>query len=65
MRGLKDADLFRTRYLVGGAWVDAADGATIEVIDPATGTALGTVPDVSGAETHAAIAAASDRKSVV
>ena len=59
MQGLKDADLFRTRYLVGGAWVDAADGATIEVIDPATGTALGTVPDVSGAETHAAIAAAS------
>ncbi len=59
MEGLKDADLFRTRYLVGGVWRDAADGATIEVIDPASGGALGTVPDVSGAETHAAIAAAS------
>jgi succinate-semialdehyde dehydrogenase/glutarate-semialdehyde dehydrogenase len=55
---LGDADLFRERALIGGAWVEAASGARLEVTDPATGALLGHVPDVSAEETRAAIAAA-------
>ena len=55
---LNDADLFRERALIGGAWVEAASGARVEVTDPATGAVLGHVPDVSAEETRAAIAAA-------
>ena len=55
---LKDADLFRERALIGGAWVEAASGARVAVVDPATGATLGHVPDVSAAETRAAIEAA-------
>ncbi|MTH36128.1 succinate-semialdehyde dehydrogenase [Paracoccus limosus] len=56
--GLKDADLFREAALIGGAWVQADDGATVDVTDPATGEVLGRVPDVSGAQTRAAVEAA-------
>ena len=55
---LEDADLFRERALIGGAWVEAASGARVAVTDPATGATLGHVPDVSAAETRAAIEAA-------
>ena len=55
---LEDADLFRERALIGGAWVEAASGARVAVADPATGATLGHVPDVSAAETRAAIEAA-------
>ena len=55
---LEDADLFRERALIGGAWVEAASGARVAVVDPATGATLGHVPDVSAAETRAAIEAA-------
>ncbi len=34
----------RVRNLVGGEHVDAADGATSDVVDPATGQAYGTAP---------------------
>ncbi|MDZ7907021.1 MAG: NAD-dependent succinate-semialdehyde dehydrogenase [Gemmobacter sp.] len=56
--GLKDADLFRQAALIGGQWLPAASGQTVAVTNPATGAVIGTVPDVSGAETAAAIAAA-------
>ena len=55
---LEDADLFRERALIGGAWVEAASGARVAVTDPATGATLGHVPDVSAPETRAAIEAA-------
>jgi succinate-semialdehyde dehydrogenase/glutarate-semialdehyde dehydrogenase len=55
---LKDKSLFRQQSLIGGTWSAAASGRTVEVIDPATQDVLGTVPDVSGDETIAAIAAA-------
>ncbi|MFT4014765.1 MAG: NAD-dependent succinate-semialdehyde dehydrogenase [Paracoccus sp. (in: a-proteobacteria)] len=55
---LKDEDLFRQQALIGGTWVDAASGAVVEVTDPATGQVMGTIPDLSGAETRAAIEAA-------
>ena len=56
--GLKDTGLFRQQALIGGQWLPAASGRTVEVTDPATGQVLGCVPDMSGAETAQAIAAA-------
>ncbi|MBD9529960.1 NAD-dependent succinate-semialdehyde dehydrogenase [Paracoccus sp. PAR01] len=58
MPGLADPDLLRQSALIGGIWVQAAGGATLEVTDPATGAVIGSVPDVSGAQTRAAIEAA-------
>lgn len=58
MNILRDMGLFRQQCLIGGQWLDAASGTTVDVIDPATQTVLGTVPDVSGLETRAAIEAA-------
>ena len=55
---LKDPDLFRTRCLIGGAWVDADHGATLEVRNPADGALLGSVPKMGAAETRRAIDAA-------
>lgn len=55
---LKDQDLFRQQGLIGGNWVGAASGKTVDVIDPATQGVLGTVPDMGGKETRAAIDAA-------
>ncbi|MDK8873781.1 NAD-dependent succinate-semialdehyde dehydrogenase [Paracoccus sp. SSJ] len=58
MTALKDKDLLRQQALIGGNWVDAASGAVVQVTDPATGQVMGTIPDLSGAETRAAIDAA-------
>ncbi len=55
---LKDSDLFRQQGLVGGQWLNASSGKTVDVIDPATQKVLGTVPDMGGDETRAAINAA-------
>src|SRR5450631_3543179 len=43
---------------VAGAWMHAVNGATREVLNPATGKKLGTVPNMGAAETGKAIAAA-------
>jgi succinate-semialdehyde dehydrogenase/glutarate-semialdehyde dehydrogenase len=59
MDELKDKGLFRQQCLIAGEWRDAASGARVEVKDPATQAAIGAVPDASGAETRAAIEAAS------
>ncbi|ABL73029.1 NAD-dependent succinate-semialdehyde dehydrogenase [Paracoccus denitrificans] len=58
MTALKDKDLLRQQALIGGNWVDAASGAVVQVTDPATGQVMGTIPDLSAAETRAAIDAA-------
>jgi succinate-semialdehyde dehydrogenase/glutarate-semialdehyde dehydrogenase len=55
---LKDADLFREQAYIAGKWVDADDGRTHAVRNPATGAPLGTVPRMGAAETRRAIAAA-------
>jgi acyl-CoA reductase-like NAD-dependent aldehyde dehydrogenase len=44
--------------LVGGKWVDAADGGTIDTPDPATGRSLGTFPAGTATDADAAVAAA-------
>lgn len=46
--------------LIGGEWVGADSGETIDVTNPATGELLGTVPNSGADETNRAIAAASD-----
>ena len=58
MLKLKDPSLLRQQAFVAGAWVDADDGATVAVVNPATGVTLGTVPMCGAAETRRAIAAA-------
>ncbi|WP_256752120.1 NAD-dependent succinate-semialdehyde dehydrogenase [Mesorhizobium sp. Mes31] len=58
MKNLRDKSLFREAGLIGGEWVAAGSGRTVDVIDPATQGAIGTVPDMAGPETRAAIEAA-------
>lgn len=58
MQNLNDKQLFRQQGLIGGQWQSALSGATIDVIDPATQTVLGSVPDMGRDDTRAAIAAA-------
>jgi succinate-semialdehyde dehydrogenase/glutarate-semialdehyde dehydrogenase len=54
--GLTRPDLLRKAALIGGAWVSG--DATLDVINPATGRVIGSVPDLGTAETEAAVAAA-------
>ncbi|MBN3725401.1 NADP-dependent succinate-semialdehyde dehydrogenase [Burkholderia sp. Ac-20379] len=55
---LKHPELFRQQIYLGGEWQDAANGATFEVRNPATGDLLGTVPLAGTTETRRAIEAA-------
>ncbi len=55
---LKDRGLFRQQAYIDGEWVDADDGATFAVTDPAGSEQLGTVPSMTGIETRRAIEAA-------
>ncbi|CAP54361.1 NAD-dependent succinate-semialdehyde dehydrogenase [Gluconacetobacter diazotrophicus] len=55
---LNDPDLFRQQAFIAGAWVDADDGRTIPVDDPATGAIIGHVPDCGAPQARAAIDAA-------
>ena len=55
---LRDPSLFRQACLVEGRWIEADDGATLDVRNPATGEVLGTVPALGAAETRRAIEAA-------
>lgn len=44
--------------LIGGEWLAATDGGTDDVIDPATGDLIGTVPSSAAADVDAAVRAA-------
>jgi phenylacetaldehyde dehydrogenase len=46
------------RMLIGGAWVDASDGATLETVNPATGAYLTHVPAAGAMDVDAAVRAA-------
>jgi betaine-aldehyde dehydrogenase len=48
------------RMLIGGTFVDAEDGAVIEVRDPSTGTELATIPAAAAADVDRAVRAAGD-----
>ena len=58
MQNLKLPSLFRQQGLIGGSWVAAGSGKTVDVFDPASQAVIGTVPDMGGDETRAAIEAA-------
>jgi succinate-semialdehyde dehydrogenase / glutarate-semialdehyde dehydrogenase len=47
-----------TQLLVGGRWIDASDGHTFEVHDPATGEVIAAVADASVDDGLAAVGAA-------
>lgn len=58
MNGLSDTTLFRDNCLIGGEWTLASNGATIDVVNPATGQSIGRVPDCTAEDTQRAIASA-------
>jgi succinate-semialdehyde dehydrogenase/glutarate-semialdehyde dehydrogenase len=55
---LRDPDLLATRAYVAGAWIDADDGGTFDVTNPARGDVICSVPNLGRAETARAIKAA-------
>lgn len=55
---LSDAALLKDRGHVGGEWVGAVSDATYDVLDPATGGVVATLPRMVAADTRAAIDAA-------
>ncbi|KAJ8482344.1 hypothetical protein ONZ45_g14980 [Pleurotus djamor] len=57
--GLKDSSLIKNQAFINGKWLDAKDGATISVNNPATNEEIGTIPEMGLEETKEAIDAAS------
>jgi succinate-semialdehyde dehydrogenase/glutarate-semialdehyde dehydrogenase len=58
---LRDPSLLVERAYVNGAWIEADDGATIAVTNPADGSEIARVPALQAAETRRAIEAAESR----
>lgn len=54
---LKDPSLLETRAYVAGEWIDADDGKTFAVVNPARGDVIAEVADLSRAEVARAIEA--------
>ncbi|MFL6642626.1 MAG: NAD-dependent succinate-semialdehyde dehydrogenase [Paraburkholderia graminis] len=52
---LKDPSLLKTTAYIAGEWQGADDGATFDVVNPATGEVIATVPRMGAAETRRAI----------
>ncbi len=50
--------LLKPKAFIDGTWIDADDGATADVISPATGEVVASVPMLGQAETERAIASA-------
>jgi len=55
---LSDKSLFKTQAYINGQWVDAYNGATFNVTDPATGKVIAEVADLGVAQTRQAIESA-------
>lgn len=53
---LQNSDLLKTQCLVGEGWVDAEDGATIDVTNPFNGELLGSIPSLSQSQIEKAVA---------
>jgi 1-pyrroline dehydrogenase len=54
------ATVTELRNFVGGEWVDAVDGGTDEILNPATGEVIARVPAAGDADVERAVAAAVD-----
>ena len=57
---LKDPTLLVTKAYVAGQWIDAADGKTFAVTNPARGDVICSVPDLTRADAGRAIAKADE-----
>ncbi|MGD8346586.1 MAG: NAD-dependent succinate-semialdehyde dehydrogenase, partial [Lysobacterales bacterium] len=55
---LSDNRLIETRAFIGGRWVAADDGGTLDIVNPANGAVIATVARCGTAETRRAIEAA-------
>ena len=55
IEGLARTDLLIDRAYIGGEWLRAREGRTVDVVNPATGEIVSTIPDCSSADTRAAI----------
>lgn len=55
---LRDPSLLVEKAYANGVWIDADDGATLAVVNPANGQTLAQVPALGASETRRAIAAA-------
>ena len=55
---LNDPDLLRHQAYIDGQWCEASDGAITEILNPANGASLGTVPNIGAEQTRQAIEAA-------
>jgi succinate-semialdehyde dehydrogenase/glutarate-semialdehyde dehydrogenase len=55
---IEDSDLLRSRCYIGGEWLEADNGARLDVTDPASGEVVARVPNLAAAETRRAIEAA-------
>jgi succinate-semialdehyde dehydrogenase/glutarate-semialdehyde dehydrogenase len=58
MLKLTDPSLLRSQLYIDGAWVDADDGSTVSVFNPATQEEIVAIPNAGAAETRRAIEAA-------
>lgn len=47
---LKNPDLLKQQVFIDGLWMDAADGKSFAVTNPATGETIAQVPSVSTAQ---------------
>ena len=56
---LSDPGLLQTQAFINGQWVDAHDGAMLDITNPATGEVIASVAKVGETETAAAVQAAS------
>ncbi|MDO5657786.1 MAG: NAD-dependent succinate-semialdehyde dehydrogenase [Paracoccus sp. (in: a-proteobacteria)] len=57
---LSDPSLLQTRAYIAGEWVEADDGATFDVLNPARGDVIAQVADLGRTETARAIEAAAE-----
>ena len=58
MLNLKDVALLRQRVYVGGKWLPARSGQTLQILDPASGQRIGSVPSCDEQDVRTAIHAA-------
>lgn len=55
---LSQPSLVRNQAFIGGRWCEAASGRRLDVVDPATGVAIGSVPEMAAVDAEHAIEAA-------
>ena len=60
MLNLKDPSLLKQQCYINGQWLDADNGETIPVTNPATGEVIATVPKMGKAEAERAVAGAAE-----